>query len=216
MISIIVPVLNEAKNIGPLLRHLDTQLKNPEEAEVLIVDGGSTDGTPAIAESFIGNLKYTLVCIPSAPGRASQMNKGAKQARGSILYFLHVDSLPPAGFDAKIKEYVAMGHLAGCFRMQFDDNHILLRFCQWFTRINMKFCRGGDQSLFIDSAKFNECLLCGLNRPSTGGTSAETGYGQSRTALTSNGSFVPSPLSSKTPVRDRCMTRRQQITLPTE
>lgn len=156
MISIIVPVLNEAKNIGPLLRHLDTHLKNPEEAEVLIVDGGSTDGTPAIAESFIGNLKYTLASIPSAPGRGSQMNKGAKQARGSILYFLHVDSLPPAGFDVKIKEYVANGHLAGCFRMRFDDNHVLLRFCQWFTRINMKFCRGGDQSLFIDSAKFEE------------------------------------------------------------
>jgi len=156
MLSIIVPVLNEAKNIGPLLKHIQDSLSKPQETELIVVDGGSNDNTLAIADSFVEKVAYSLKTISSAPGRGTQMNIGAKQANGSILYFLHVDSLPPEHFDAKINKYIAKGHLAGCFRMRFDDDHILLKFCQWFTRINMKFCRGGDQSLFIDAAKFEE------------------------------------------------------------
>lgn len=156
MVSVIVPVLNEESNIGILLEHLDRNLAKPEEVEVLVVDGGSKDKTTSIARSYQERLSYSIDVISSAPGRATQMNTGAKHARGYILYFLHVDSLPPKNFDRWIANYVSKGHLAGCFRMRFDNDHILLRFCQWFTRINMKFCRGGDQSLFVDGATFRD------------------------------------------------------------
>lgn len=154
MLSIVVPVLNEAVNIPILLEHLSQNLADPQQTEVLVVDGGSKDQTVAMAQAFEGRTAYALRVLNSAPGRAIQLNKGAREAQGEVFYFLHVDSLPPLHFDRAIAEKISEGHLAGCFRMRFDDNHILLRFCQWFTRINMKFCRGGDQSLFVDKETF--------------------------------------------------------------
>ncbi len=85
-ISIIVPVFNEAPLIRPFLQHLR---ERAPEAEVIVADGGSSDGTNRLAAEFCDQL------VESERGRAVQMNAGARAARGEILWFVHVDAKLP-------------------------------------------------------------------------------------------------------------------------
>lgn len=149
-ISIIIPVLNEEVSIGSILTYLKNNSSFKNIKEILVVDGGSTDDTLAIASQ--SNCKVIL----SAKGRAKQMNFGAKHAKGDILYFLHVDTLPPKNFDTSIIEAVMKGSSTGCFQMKFDSKSRFLSFFAWFSRVNHKLCRGGDQSLFITKALFQK------------------------------------------------------------
>ena len=155
-LSIIIPVLNEEKSISELLDYLGKN-KNPEFTnEIIVVDGGSIDETLQILK------KYSAVkVLESKKGRACQMNFGAQNANSEILYFLHSDTFPPIGFDEAISKKVQNGFLSGCFKMKFDNNHIVLRVSQWFTKFNFKFCRGGDQSLFVKKNLFSK--LNGFN-----------------------------------------------------
>lgn len=156
MISVIIPVLNEAANIEALLRHLDEKSTSGKVGEVIIVDGGSSDDTVLLANDYKNNgsiLPYRM--LHSEKGRAKQMNFGARQATGDILYFLHADSFPPTGFDTSILKEVDKGNGAGCFRMKFDNKHPVLTISQWFTRFNFRACRGGDQSLFVTRDLFD-------------------------------------------------------------
>lgn len=155
MISIIVPVLNEEKGIAQLLHHLSTHAQRPENIEILVVDGGSTDKTSDIVSGLQDTIA-NLSLIASEKGRACQMNTGAKMAKGGILYFLHADSFPPKKYDEHILEQVQLGSKAGCFRMKFDSNHWWLRLAGWFTRFNWRSSRGGDQSLFITKELFED------------------------------------------------------------
>lgn len=162
MISIIIPVLNEAKNINQLLQHLTEKSAKICPLEIIIVDGGSTDGTDKTVEKFlsrnkniISTNKFKIVFINSSKGRAKQMNVGAKASTGTILYFLHADSFPPKDFDQFILDKIQKGHEAGCFRMQFDSNHWWLQMASWFTQFNHRACRGGDQSLYITKELFH-------------------------------------------------------------
>jgi rSAM/selenodomain-associated transferase 2 len=84
--SIIVPVLNEALLIRPFLQHLR---ERAPEAEIIVADGGSSDGTLDLATGFCDQL------VRSEPNRAIQMNIGARAARGDILWFVHVDAELP-------------------------------------------------------------------------------------------------------------------------
>lgn len=154
-ISIIIPVLNEEAYIEKLLRTILKHSTSNQIKEILVVDGGSTDNTLSIAKKF--GVK-TISC-PS--GRAKQMNIGAQKATGEILYFLHVDSLPPLGFDQKIVQSYNEGYKTGCFRLKFDTQSYFLGFFAWFTKINQPICRGGDQSLFITKELFKK--LKGFN-----------------------------------------------------
>jgi rSAM/selenodomain-associated transferase 2 len=155
MISIIVPVLNEARNIERLLQHLSANAKYPHLLEIIVVDGGSTDGTQAkVAEISKRLTSVSVQGIVAEKGRAVQMNAGAKYAKGTILYFLHADSLPPKNFDALIQQEVSQGNPAGCFRMQFDSSHLWLQLAGWLTQFKWRACRGGDQSQFITSQLF--------------------------------------------------------------
>lgn len=150
-ISIIIPILNEAATIGKLLLHLQSSYNKENIAEILIIDGGSTDGSQAIASQY-----KQVKIINSCKGRAKQMNLGSKLATGDILYFLHADSLPPLHFDQHILNQVAKGNNAGCFRMKFNHQHWWLRLAGWLTKFNCRVCRGGDQSQFITKQLFNE------------------------------------------------------------
>ncbi len=150
-ISIIIPVLNEAETIGSLIEHLIKNSIASNICDIIIVDGGSTDGSQNIITSF-----DDITLISSPKGRAKQMNLGAKKARGNILYFLHADTFPPKKFDQLIIDEINKGNNAGCFRMEFDSKHWWLRLASWFTQFSWRACRGGDQSQFITHSLFNE------------------------------------------------------------
>lgn len=156
MLSIIIPVYNESANLPVLLKHLLRSAKAPELLEILVVDGGSTDDTPALGEKFKAANRVNLQLLQSGKGRAKQMNTGARAARGSILYFLHADSFPPKHFDQHIRDEVEKGNPAGCFRMQFDSKHWWLRLASYLTKFNWRASRGGDQSQFITRELFDE------------------------------------------------------------
>lgn len=149
-ISIIIPVLNEEKSIARIIGFLKENWTPINIKEILVIDGGSSDGTIEIAS------RLGVEVIQSPKGRAKQLNFGAKMAKGEILYFLHVDTLPPKYFDESILNAVQTGNEAGCFRMKFDSSSRFLAFFAWFTKLNFKVCRGGDQSLFITKNLFQE------------------------------------------------------------
>lgn len=151
-ISIIIPVLNESQTIKGLLFHLIDNASLNSISEIIVVDGGSTDGT----QDIIKTLDLNIILLNSEKGRAKQMNLGVKKAKGDILYFLHADSFPPNRYDDLILKEVQKGNQAGCFRMQFDSKHWWLRLASWLTQFSWRACRGGDQSQFITRELFDE------------------------------------------------------------
>lgn len=151
MISIIIPIYNESsESIIQLLKYLQKNTLGHVE-EIIIVDGGSSDHMKTKFTSYT-NVHY----ISSKKGRAIQMNQGAKIAKGSILYFLHADSFPPKHFDHYIQQTLnpETKVRAGCFMLRFDSVHWWLKLMGWATIINHSYCRGGDQSLFVDKKLF--------------------------------------------------------------
>lgn len=93
MISVIVPVLNEVAIAGAALEKL---LRQRGDYEVIVVDGGSDDGTCDVVRRLPVRLLHLPPAVP--PGLGSQINRGAQEARGTVLVFLHVDvQLPPRG-----------------------------------------------------------------------------------------------------------------------
>ncbi|MEX2640102.1 MAG: TIGR04283 family arsenosugar biosynthesis glycosyltransferase [Balneolales bacterium] len=152
MISVIIPTFQEEENIGRLMACLKKEAIHPGGIrEIIVVDAGSRDETVRIAK------KAGACCLAAAKkGRASQMNEGAKAAGGPILYFLHADTLPPPGFAGDIIGAVKQGKKAGCFRLAFDERHVLLSLYGWFTRFHLKAFRFGDQSQFITKSLFEQ------------------------------------------------------------
>lgn len=148
-ISIIIPVINEAKAL-PVLLDILKERSAGFVGEILVIDGGSTDETIAIAQAKGARVVHT------PKGRSLQLNKGAQESKEEVLYFLHADSHPPLHYDRLIVEAVERGYASGCFRMQFDSRHWLLRFFGWLTRFNSSLCRGGDQSLFVTRDVFDK------------------------------------------------------------
>ena len=89
-LSIIIPVLNEAGILPELVRNLAEQ--KDVVAEIIICDGGSSDGTVELARQLAGETAIPVRTLSSPPGRAIQMNEGAHAAAGETLLFLHADS----------------------------------------------------------------------------------------------------------------------------
>lgn len=149
-ISIIIPVYNEEGVIGKTIQYLKSVTVN-KQIEIIVVDGGSIDGTIKEAEA-----EHVIVIKSARKGRAAQMNEGAKAADGTVLYFLHADSLPPASFHRDIVQAVQNGNNMGCYRLRFDHDHWFLKFNAWFTRFDVNAFRYGDQSLFVTKDKFEK------------------------------------------------------------
>ena len=148
--SVILPTLNEAQHLPATLRRLrqgQTANGTTDSYEVIVVDGGSTDGTPELARRHGARVVF------SSCGRAQQMNTGAREARGDTLYFLHADTLPPVDWLHRLRHH---GPLPCCFRLQFvgQTRHPLLRLYAWFTRFDVQAFRFGDQSLWVRREDF--------------------------------------------------------------
>jgi len=148
-ISIIIPTYNEEAIIAHSLQTLIAITERSEGVDIIVSDA-SIDSTPRILSDF-----PVTVC-QSEKGRARQMNYGAQVAKGDVLYFLHADTLPPETFIDNIRSAVTAGKKAGCFRMNFDDNHPIMSLYGWFTQFPLMVCRGGDQSLFIEKSLFQD------------------------------------------------------------
>tara|TARA_R110000787_G_scaffold13189_3_gene41705 strand:+ start:10422 stop:11129 length:708 start_codon:yes stop_codon:yes gene_type:complete len=154
-ISVIIPILNEAKSIVSLLQHLIDNSSSTNISEIIVVDGGSKDESFKLVSEF-SLVNNKVILISSERGRAKQMNVGQQKATGTILYFLHADSFPPSDFDQLIINEVEKGNLAGCFKMKFNHQHWWLKLASWLTTFQWRACRGGDQSQFITKDLFNE------------------------------------------------------------
>jgi rSAM/selenodomain-associated transferase 2 len=143
MISIIIPTLNEEKTIGACLKQIEPQ-SGPHE--VIVVDGGSRDNTAAV----VGRFPHVRWLRASAKGRGSQMNRGAKAARGDILLFLHADTrLPSDGLSMIAARMQPADVVAGSFSLRFDHPNAWLRLFARLSRINHVLFTYGDQGFFM-------------------------------------------------------------------
>lgn len=164
-LSIIIPALNEAGAIGPLVRrlrelaHLSADAVNHASAddsadggdssdcEIIVVDGGSGDGTAEEARQAGADR-----VIVSPRGRAAQQNAGAAQARGEALFFLHADCEPPTEFIEMIRAALADPRCAGgCFRQRIDAAGRVYRLLEWGNAFRVRTLKWayGDQGIFV-------------------------------------------------------------------
>lgn len=160
-LSIIVPLLNEANNLPQLIGHISRLRPVPQQ--VILVDGGSNDGSVSIARELLKDVSsrtHSLTdwfVIESIAGRARQMNAGAGQATGEVLLFLHADTQLPT--DAIDKVEIAMRqHKWGRFDVRLDSTHPLLKVVG--TMINKRSrlvsVATGDQAIFVKRSVFEQ------------------------------------------------------------
>lgn len=146
-LSIIVPVLDEAAGIAAFLSSLGPL--RAQGAEVVVVDGGSGDGTVERARGLCDQL------LTGPRGRARQMNIGARAARGARLVFLHADTrLPPLAGPAI--EDALERRLWGRFDVTIEGAHPLLRLVAWAmnARSRLTGIATGDQAIFVRREAF--------------------------------------------------------------
>jgi rSAM/selenodomain-associated transferase 2 len=146
-LSIVVPSLNEAAGIERCLAALAPLRARGHE--VVVADGGSTDGTAALAAPLADRV------LEAPRGRASQMNAGAAVASGDALVFLHADTfLPP---DADQAMLAALGsHAWGRFDVAIDSRDARLALVGWCMnwRSRLTGIATGDQAIFVRRADF--------------------------------------------------------------
>jgi rSAM/selenodomain-associated transferase 2 len=143
-ISIIIPALNEAGGIAQTLRPL--QPLRARGHEVVVVDGGSADGTMQIARPLADRV------IASQPGRARQQNAGAEAAVGDVLLFLHADTqLPPDADGLVVDGLMRSGRGWGRFDVRLSGRQPLLRVVERMMSLRSRVTgiATGDQGIFV-------------------------------------------------------------------
>lgn len=147
-VSVILPILNEAHCLHESL----SDLGRFDGLEIIVVDGGSQDGSRDIA------LHYTPLVFGATPGRGRQMNVGARKATGDVFLFLHADTrIDPSGLIALRDVMSASGVVGGAFRLQVDSERFGVRCVvaganlrgRWFG------LPYGDQGIFVRASVFH-------------------------------------------------------------
>ena len=141
-LSVVVPVLNEASTIEPMLRTVRAAVR---PREIIVVDGGSSDDTVALAEDFGARV------ISGPRGRGPQMHAGALVATGDVLWFLHADTLPPADAVTQIERALAGSKtVAGNFEIVFAGDFASAKFLtavyRYLSWIGLRY---GDSGYFV-------------------------------------------------------------------
>lgn len=148
-VSVIIPALNEAATIAATVR----SARASGADEVIVVDGGSRDGTPDAAREVADAVIFSL------PGRARQMNAGARESTGEILLFLHADTTLPKGSIASVREATERnGVLGGAFSVRLGispdappHRRAALRLTSRMINVRSRLFRAytGDQAIFL-------------------------------------------------------------------
>jgi len=150
-LSVVVPVLNEAVLIAGFLRKVRTVAGL--EPEIIVVDSGSSDGTPSLAEPLADQV------IAAPRGRASQMNAGAALARGEVLWFLHADLEVPSDSVDQIRAALADADIAGgCFRLRVPRRELIYRVSDSLGNlgVNLFGFALGDHGIFCRREAFDQ------------------------------------------------------------
>lgn len=148
-ISVIIPTLNEAEHLPRTLE----RLANTRDLDIIVADGGSTDGTGEIAKSF----QVTFMQCPK--GRALQMNCAARSASGAILIFLHADTLLPQNWRQDVCEALSEDTIcAGAFSLKIQGNGTGLRAVEALADFRSRAFSlpYGDQAIFVKREIFDD------------------------------------------------------------
>lgn len=147
-LAIVVPVLNEAFSLAARLQALAPL--RARGAELIVVDGGSTDATLTIARALADRV------LQAPRGRASQLNAGAAATRADVLLFLHADTQLPEGADHLIIQALKEGRCWGRFNVRIEGRHPLLPVVAWFMnhRSRLTAIATGDQAVFVQRRLF--------------------------------------------------------------
>ncbi len=146
LVSVIIPVLNEAE-------HIAATVASANNAEVIVVDGGSADDTVRIAQDL-----GVKVLLSHTANRAQQMNAGAQMATGETLLFLHADTLLPSQFDTMIRQATSRNIVAGAFALQIDGDFWGLRLVEIGVNMRSRIFAlpYGDQAIFLNAKLFKQ------------------------------------------------------------
>lgn len=151
-ISVIIPIFNERETLPSTLESLAAF---SDLLEIVVVDGGSTDGT---RETLADCLPVTARLVSSECGRGNQLNAGAKAAQGDVLVFLHADTrLPPHGIKEIEQVLSDPGVAGGGFRVRFlEERPRILRAVEAGINFRTRFLRDptGDQAIFCRKSAF--------------------------------------------------------------
>lgn len=165
-LSIIVPVFNEEETLLALFRTLAAQ--EGVRLELVMSDGGSKDGTVALARRLGDEAPFPVTILETQQGRAGQMNTGAAAAHGETLLFLHADSgfadhkALRSAIDTLDREIDRSGdeRVAGHFSLRFDRNgappSLPYYFYESKARLDRRECSHGDQGIMLRRACFAE------------------------------------------------------------
>jgi rSAM/selenodomain-associated transferase 2 len=142
-LSVVVPMLNEA---GDIAGTLNTLRRGARNAEIIVVDGGSSDASVAIARPLCDML------IAAPRGRARQMNAGARRSHGDAIVFVHGDTLVPRTFAANIAAALSdPAVVGGRFDVRLDATALPYRIIGAMISLRSRLTRTGtgDQAIFV-------------------------------------------------------------------
>jgi rSAM/selenodomain-associated transferase 2/rSAM/selenodomain-associated transferase 1 len=156
-LSVIVPTVKPVAGLQPFLDELEAQLWPTDE--IIVVQGRD------LADEEVHRLSARTRVVSSCRGRGRQLNRGVRESRGDLLWFLHADSLPPSNFAYHIRKLTIQPGLSlGCFRLAFPGINraltLIARWANWRTRfLKLPY---GDQGLFCRRETFDR--LGGFSR----------------------------------------------------